>query len=453
MVRETLRPPTPLLMPPLCGVFAIFGDKPSPMRLRLALLFLLFSLVLTAQEEGEQRPDLTDWTVNPILAFQGWGTYTFGGEERMGNTFEPVDDRLNFMVRRFRWGATAGVGDRLFIKFLGALDFVGSDQRAGTVGGVNNGGFPAAQIWDLYVRYRVVPKSEVLYVVGGWLRPPLGRESMSGALGVASFEKGWNQWYIRQHLVGTGPGGTAGVYLGGMRSLNEGLHVDYRAGVFNPEGGGLSGGRTFSPLFVSRLNLMFGDPEKQSWTYGLAAANTFGRRQGASLAVVYSTEGPTERVARGVRHLGLDGVVSLGQFHLEGEWHGMLRRATQGEQRFRTFMLRTGVNLPLATGGATPARYLEPTVMVYGFRGGTTNAAYDVAVATAYFAGDETVYDVGLNYHLVPGKIRLGLHYVGRSGELGEIAPGPSLAWHHFQAGVGPIVRGDYVGAELILSL
>ena len=425
--------------------------------LPLLLLFLLCTgaRAQDADERGTFEP-FENWTLRPIFAVQGWATYTHDFEEWDAETgaYVPVDNRLNFMLRRLRFGTTAQVGERIFIKFLGAADFVGADQRAGTVGGVNNGGFPNAQIWDIYARYQLIPKSEALYVIGGYLRPPIGRESMSGAFGVSSFEKSFVQWYVRQHLVGVGPGGTGGAYLGGIQSLGEKFHIDYRAGVFNPQNNGISAGRRASSLWATRINLMFGDREKGSWTYGLPAANSFGARNVTSVALNLANEGPTGAVTDGTGLIGVDFLANYGQWHLEGEFHSFQRRQPTGaDYQPSAFSIRTGFNIPIRTPDITTQRYLEPSVLFWGFNGATELDDYAAAQATNYFAGEERVLDVGLNYHLRPGKVRIGLHYNATWGELGEVpADGTNLGLYHFQGGVGGIRRGSYVGFEFLLS-
>lgn len=423
----------------------------------MSCLFLLPSLLFAQDTPGENAPKnwFDDWTVKPILAVQGWGTYTMGHEDYDPDTdaYLPTDDRLNFMIRRLRFGSTAQIGDRLFIKFLGAADFVGTDQRAGTVGGVNNGGFPNAQIWDIFAQYKISRTSEALYVIGGYLRPPIGRESMSGALGVSSFEKSWTQWYVRQHLVGTGPGGTGGVYLGGLVPLAEKVHLDYRGGVFNAQNSGISAGRETSSLLVGRVNFMFGDAESTTWTYGLPAANSFGRRNTFAVALNVATEGGTQSAPAGIGLLGVDAVANYGMFHVEGEYHRMMRGA-ENDDRYNssTYAIRAGYNFVMSTNDPDRPRYLEPTAMVYGFVGTTDAVEYPTVVATSFFGGTETVYDIGVNYHVDPGKIRLGLHYVGRTGDIGDLPADGRLSWHNMQNGIGGIRRGDYVGFEVILA-
>ena len=431
------------------------------MRTSLALLLYLLCSCAPAPTVAQDAPrpgrnPFGKWDIQPILAGQAWATYTTGQREFDADQgrYVDVDDRLNFMFRRLRFGSTARVGERLFFKFLGAADFVGSDQRAATVGGVNNGAFPNLQVWDIYAQYRLSPRSEALYVIGGFLRPPLGRENMSGALGVSSFEKSFSQWYIRQQATGTGPGGTGGVYLGGLASPREGVQLDYRGGVFNPQQNGISAGRRASSLFVGRLNLTVGDPERTTWAYGLATANSFGRRRGVSLAVNASHEGATG-VSGGSTGLGVDWLVSLAHWHLEGEAYQFRRRPTDGalaDYTSTAFMVRTGFNLAVPGPEGAPARYLEPTAMVYGFRGATTLADYPSVLATGFFGGEETIVDVGLNYHLVPGRLRLGLHYVTFSGDRGELPPDGRLSQAHFQPGIGGIERGNYLGFEVIMS-
>ena len=426
---------------------------------KIYLLFLLLLPALcSAQDDTDGPLTFNDWKIKPILGFQGWGTHTTGFQDfNVGSgSYVDVDNRTNFMVRRLRFGSTAQVGERILIKFLGAADFVGSDQRSATIGGVNNGGFPVLQVWDIFAQYRITAKSEGLYVIGGYMRPPIGRESMSGALGVSSMEKGFNQWYVRQHLVGTGPGGAGGVYLGGLTSLGNNLHVDYRGGMFNPQNNGISVGPLSSPLYAGRLNIMIGDREKATWSYGLPAANSFGKRRTAALAFNVAQEGPTSTATGGVSLLGLDALVNVGQFHAEGEYHAMTRKADGGDiadLTSATYMFRTGFNLDVTPEGLTSGkRYLEPTVMVYGFNGALTLDEYRNVLATNYFGGQETVVDVGLNYHLRPGKVRLGLHYVAFSGDRGELPEEGRLSWYWSQAGIGGIQRGNYAGVEVILN-
>lgn len=426
---------------------------------RLLLLLLLFSVsVLSAQDEEKAPLTFNDWKIKPILGFQGWATYTSGAQDfNLGSgQYVDVDNRANFMLRRLRFGSTAQVGDRLFFKFLGAADFVGSDQRSATIGGVNNGGFPQAQIWDVFAQYKITANSEGLYVIGGYLRPPIGRESMSGAMGVSSMEKGFNQWYVRQHLVGTGPGGAGGVYLGGLSSLGEKLHIDYRGGVFNPQSNAISVGPLYSPLFAGRVNVMFGDREKSTWAYGLPAANSFGKRTTLALALNLASEGPSSTATGGVSLLGLDGLFNIGHFHAEGEYHLMNRKADDGDVAdfsSVTYMLRTGFNLDVTPQGLTDGRrYLEPTIMVYGFNGALTLDEYKNVLATNYFGGQETIVDAGINYHLRPGRVRIGLHYVAFSGDRGELPEDGRLSWYWAQAGIGGIQRGNYAGFEVILN-
>ena len=424
----------------------------------LWLPLMLLSGVALAQDApiGDDRGVFSKWKIKPILGIQAWATYTMGHQDYDpdSGTYVDTDNRLNIMLRRLRFGSTAQLGDRLYIKFLGAADFVGSDQRAGTVGGVNNGGFPNAQIWDVFAQYRLTPDSEALYVIGGYLRPPIGRESMSGALGASSFEKMWTQWYVRQHLVGTGPGGAGGAYLGGLSDLGEKVHVDYRGGVYNAANNSITAGRRYSSLFVSRINFMFGDREKATWTYGLAGANSFGGRRVFSIALNAANEGPSGAAAGGISLLGVDALMNFGMFHLEGEYHRMNREdGTNSSYESYTYGARAGYSFPLANPGRPDdPSYLEPSVMIYGFEGLTDGRGYGVVESTNYFGGRERVIDVGLNYHLRPGKVRLSLHYVDFTGDIGTLPPDGRLTWSNMQGGIGGIRRGDYVGFEVILN-
>ena len=428
------------------------------MRYLLLFLLCLAGCVLGAQTSSALK--LKNWEIRPILGFQGWATYTHGAQvfDPAANRYVDVDNRLNMMVRRLRFGATAKIGDRFFLKFLGAGDFIGSDQLAGTIGGVNNGGFPNLQLWDFFAQYRLTPRSDGLYVVGGYLRPTVGRESISGAFGVSSFEKGFLQWYLRQHLTGTGPGGTGGLYLGGRQDLGQRVHLDYRFGVWNAQNDGITTGAVYAPLLTQRVGVAFGDAERAGWAHGLPAANSFGRRRTVSVAVSHASEGPTTTALGGISSIGVDGVVDLGHVHLEGEFHRLRRRAAEAaglpDNTSSTYLVRAGFNIDVSPEGtaADERRYLEPSLMVYGFNGATTLAEYQTVLATNYFGATERVTDVGLNYHLRPGKVRIGLHYTTFDGDRGELPETGRLAWAWMQGGIGGVRRGSYVGFELILN-
>ncbi|MEM9929872.1 MAG: hypothetical protein AAF840_08650, partial [Bacteroidota bacterium] len=442
----------------LCGTTLItllhYYFTRLPMRLFFPLLLLLFSLSLSAQQEKKPLT-LGKWEITPILGFQGWATYTHGTKEydtALGQYID-VDDRLNFLVRRLRWGSTAKMGDRLLVKFVGAVDWLAEDQRSGPVGGVNFGAFPPAQVWDIYAQYKLTPNSEGLYVIGGYLRPPVGRESISGAFGVSSFEKSFSQWYLRTHLVGTGPGAAGGMYFGGLQHLSDKVHLDYRGGVFNPQNNGISAGRLASPLFTARVSMALGDAERETWAHGLPAANAFGKRNTVALALSLASEGPTDAAPGGVNVLGVDGVITQGQFHLEGEYHLMGRKAPGTPDLTNvTYLLRGGFNIDLTpTAPVSEKRYLEPSLLVYGYNGTLDLEEYETVLAASSFGGEEQVINVGLNYHLRPGKVRLGLHYTAFTGERGDLPPAGRLSQFWQQPGIGGIQRGNYAGLEIIL--
>ncbi|MFT7120670.1 MAG: hypothetical protein ACJAZ9_000845 [Neolewinella sp.] len=119
---------------------------------------------------------------------------------------------------------------------------------------------------------------------------------------------------------------------------------------------------------------------------------------------------------------------------------------------FSTFMFRTGLNVEASRKGSETKRFLEPSLMVYRFRSATALEDYPSVVATNYLGGEELVISSGLNYHLLPGKVKLGLHYVATSGDRGELPADGRLSLHHSQEGIGGIQRGNYIGMEVVLN-
>ena len=173
--------------------------------LMLGILFLGFIQALNAQEvENIWAKTIKDFQVKPILAFQFWGSYTAGMEqyqEEKGD-YVAIDNRLNFMVRRTRFGFQAQPYEFLSIKVVAAIDLVGRDLNSAFNGGANNGSFPNFGLWDAYLQFRLKKNSEAIYLKAGYFVPAFGLSSLNSAFHVNSISKSFSQAYIRQHLVG-----------------------------------------------------------------------------------------------------------------------------------------------------------------------------------------------------------------------------------------------------------
>ena len=77
------------------------------MKLRIAIIFAVLPLFANAQEEANGwLKKLKDFKIEPTFGIQLWGSYTNGEELYNEETskYDPIDNRLNFQIRRTRIG-------------------------------------------------------------------------------------------------------------------------------------------------------------------------------------------------------------------------------------------------------------------------------------------------------------------------------------------------------------
>ncbi|MBK8878215.1 MAG: hypothetical protein IPN74_06590 [Haliscomenobacter sp.] len=150
------------------------------MRCRLLLLTAIFLLNYGRAGCQEAPPAFDKWVkfkegfkIEPFLMFQLWSLYSVNEEiyQSSAQAYEPVDDRFNVQLRRARIGFRAQPFEDLRLTVLTAYDLIGRDALTGTVGGTNNASVPDLGIWDAFLEWRLIPKSERLFLVGGYFRP------------------------------------------------------------------------------------------------------------------------------------------------------------------------------------------------------------------------------------------------------------------------------------------
>ncbi|MCB0662994.1 MAG: hypothetical protein KDC24_09655 [Saprospiraceae bacterium] len=423
-------------------------------------ILLVMAVSLVSAQTEEKKSDwlqkLEKFKIKPSLGLQLWSSYTF--DQKVFNeetqSYDPVDDRLNFQLRRTRIGLKGQPYENLSFNFTIAIDLVGRDLLSGTEAGVNNGASPIFRLWNAYVQWRVLDKKEGLNVVFGYLPPQMGRESITSALRSNSMEKSWSQNYLRRHLTGIGPGRTMGVNVGGVfYKENRTVNWSYDAGIFTPQFesyGGNSVGDHFSPLLVGRLVAHIGDPEFKKYGIG-HKINYFGKRNGLSLALAASNQGQTD-LFESNQAIGADFLLNWGNLNFDGEW-SMLTRSGYfmvGEERqnesvaAQTGYVRAGYNITLSNGWV-----IEPVAMWMFFNGEMGAEAQGYATQLKTMSGAEGKINVGANLYLNP-DLKLSLFYTLRNGDAGDAGPGATVNNYFVQGGVGAIERGNWLGLGLV---
>ncbi|MDF1865162.1 MAG: porin [Saprospiraceae bacterium] len=425
------------------------------MRSSFLFLFLLFPIIIFSQNESTSKwkKKLEDFKIEPILAIQLWSSYTNGMEvfDSEEGIYKEVDDRFNTEIRRTRLGIKGQPYEFLKFNFNAALDFVGRDLLTGPVGGANNGPSPSFRVWNAFVQWRISQKNESLNITVGYFAPQIGRESITAATRVPSMEKSWSQNYLRRHLVGTGPGRTAGINFGGLLGdISETVSFKYDLGIFNPVFHNYSGNSTgvkSSPLIVGRFLVNFGDPESKNYTLG-HKVNYFGKRKGLSVAFAGTTQGDTDLFEKN-HAAGMDFLLNWDNLNFGGEWTYMWRTGNDlNNQNFtvnsQTGFLRMSYNLNLKNGYV-----LEPALLLVKFRGETDAEAQSNSETVNSLSGKDQVLNFGFNFYFNP-NLKLSLHYTLNDGDLGSAAEGAQINNFFAQSGVGAIRRGDWLGLGLV---
>ena len=421
------------------------------------ICLLFFPLFLHAQENSSSwQEKLKSYRIQPSLGLQFWGSYTVGQEvyDEASGEYQAVENRVNVQLRRTRLSLKGQPYENLKFKFTGAMDLVGRDVLAGTEAGSNNGSAPKFRLWNAFLQWRVIPKSEKLNLVVGYFPPQIGRESITAALRSPSLEKSWSQNYLRRHLTGIGPGRAMGVNVGGLFLSKKGsVHFGYDIGLFSPlfpSHGGNSTGVRSAPLLTGRLVAYLGDPESNNYTIG-RKVNYFGKRNGLSLAVVGAHQGTTDLFLDNSA-AGVDLLLNWKNFHLDGEWTYLWRKGTRMKETVirhfstvsQTGYLRMGYNFPVSNG-----YFLEPVFMIVQFRGAMEAESQADAESVKGSAGQEQIINIGANFYLNP-NLKLSLHYTLRNADPGAAGEGATVNNYFFQRGVGAIHRGDWIGLGVV---
>ncbi len=426
----------------------------------LVLIILFFSTGYTLHLYSQSFTEkLKEFKLEPFVMLQFWSTYTLGQEiyDLEQSSYEKVENRLNFQVRRARLGFRGEPYERLKFSFVGAYDLIGRDVLTGTIGGVNPPD-PSFTIWDAFIQWKISPNNDYFHITAGYFRPQFSRESITSGWSTNSFEKSMSQNYIRKHLVGTGPGRAVGINLGGLLLKEIDIGFNYNIGVFNPlltgdpnqVSFGHTVGKKYAPLIVGRAVIHIGDPEQEVYKIGYDI-NYYNLRKGLSIGLNGSYQGSTDLFEQSSA-LGLDFLFNWDHLNLDGDIVIMTRagsRLDNGVERSfeynsQTGHIRVGWNFSLKNN-----KLIEPAFMYMHFKGGKGLIQQANADAVRSFSGTESTYDLGINWYLNRKHLKIALHYTWRNGESGNAGEISQPNQYFSQRNAGTIKRGDYVGLGL----
>lgn len=401
---------------------------------------LFASNILLSQEPSRNPID-----VKVFGLFQSWALYEHGQEVWNNETavYEPMDDRMIFLLRRSRAGIDVHYQDWVLFKTVLELDQVGP-----AILGDPEKVKPAdVGLLESFVKVRL-KKGDLIQLTTGFFRPQISRESITSAWNVNSMEKSATQTVIRKFLTGNPFGRAPGVNLGGRGTFDEFIHFRYDLGIFAP-GHGYGGNGNNSPgwnsdiLFSGRFSLELGDPENSK--YGLGhKINYFGKRKGLSLAAsgAVLTGDPGSRYA-----FGADMLANAGSWQMDGEIFYLVGNGEDPATN-TTGHVRFGKNFSIGEKS-----YLQP-FFLWGFLLGPTNNEDQAhAGQQGMFAGEFSVIGAGMMYYFIPNRVAVTMQYTMHTGEAGDAGPGSTVNPYFFENGIGSIHRGNWLGMGIQLTL
>jgi hypothetical protein len=376
---------------------------------RFLLVATIFGAMTITSSSAQNNPwhsfDSLYKYVQPVASIQFFSTYTMGEKVQLTEEgpLERVEDRLNFSVRRARFGFKGKPYQRLSYTVMVQYDNIGRDKYSGTRGSGNTG---QLGILDAYFTYRV-SKSDIASVTVGYFHPQFSRECITGDLVVNSFDKSYSQGYIRQHITGKGYGRTTGINLGGIKRIGS-LTLNYNVGLFNnnttaedtkanPE----TAGRFWSPLIVDRVTISIGDPDIKTYAINYGANNFFDSRKGLTIGFNSSRQGHTEIFNRNSA-IGVDLMLNYKHLNLDGEWNWLERKSEGAIFKATAGHARLGYNMIVGK-----KVFLEPVFMVTAYHGDEGSSA----------SGYDEQYNVGLNWYFNKQNGKISLHYVLQQGQ------------------------------------
>ncbi len=365
---------------------------------------------------------------------QVWNVYTITND-----SFDvDMDARSDVYIRRGRIGFKGKIRKDMKFKVWFAYDNLGKNEATAGTGGPNTTGGTVEgagtenrefYIWDAIWTWTLDPEWANISV--GYFRPQVGKESITTAFKVISFQKALTNFTPRKHIVGRGPGRETGINIGGLalnKKLNfnigifdtnhkkiignkkQGTHFD--PGDGNGDGAevvggkgksGVGDGKKWSPLIAVRVAWSFGDPEHKKYKMGYTQTY-YGKRKGLTIGLNYTYQGETD-VFKQNNLYSIDILANYGPFDFNAEYDWLYRDVggTVGSGTDKVWSVKAGYNFFLKD-----KQILRPAVMVSKEEPNDSNNDYksDTGVSVK-----KELYEISLNWLINKDKLKLNISY------------------------------------------
>lgn len=369
-----------------------------------SMISLLNMTRVVSAEEIEVKPEKSNLTFEldkakmfkPIAALETWATYSTG--EKSGD--DACSDRLDVNLRRFRFGASGQPYN--FVKYCFQLHFdrLGEDAFAATKGSDKG----VVGLWNAYTSFKLLRHSDALNLHVGYFWAAVSRDFMTSPWAVSSFDKAYSIYYLRHFITGAGNGISSGIALGGIQNFDH-TSLNYRVGVYEPTA--YNSGEQCSRLYTGRLMYSIGDPEQTKYKYMLSG-NQWTKRKGITLGMGASSQSDgflNDSVKFDQSwSWGGDVLINYEGISVTGEYYLMGRTAAE----FTSFEA-TSLNLRVSYTMRVSSTFVEPAISFDRYSASGSSTLYK-------FIGDDSTFDMGVNWYLNKDKLKLSLHYVMQDG-------------------------------------
>jgi hypothetical protein len=382
-------------------------------QIKRVLLFIvlsqLFSLVAYAQTlvigdstnlKEKMKAQTNKREIELLMMMQLWDVATLS---RSGGAAD--DFRNDISIRRGRVGVKGKITKDVSFCVVAAYDGIGREKLTAGNGGPNAGDNRDFYLWDAILSWNINP---MFNVIAGYFRPQIGRENITAAFKVISFEKSLANFQPRIHLLNRNTGRETGVNLGGLY-LGKGWSFNYNVGYFDLTSEKIiSNGKYWSPMLVSRVAFTLGDPEMDSYRINYSQS-FYGKRNGITLGLNGCHTGKTEIFTDNGMY-GVDLLANYKNWDLNVEYDWLYRNSILDSIN-NTFTMddvysaRIGYNFLLKK-----EKIVQVSVMYSGQLANDYGSSERLNSLTG--AADSKVFDIGVNYLLNKDNLKFNLHYV-----------------------------------------
>jgi len=364
---------------------------------------------------------------------QVWNVYTLETYNK-----PDYDARNDIYIRRGRIGVKGKLRKDISFRVWFAYDNLGKDPYSASTGGKNyetkvkvDGTTYSSQenrefyIWDAMWTWHLDP--EWANITIGYFRPQVGKESITTAFKVISFQKSIPNFQPRRHIVNRGPGRETGINWGGL-ALNKRLNFNF--GIFDTD---KYTGENWSPMFAARVAWSFGDPEHKKYKMGYTQTY-YGKRKGVTVGFNYTYQGETDYFKKNTM-LGFDILANYGPVDFNAEYDILERTDfnTNGDDyKNYTWSAKIGYNFKLDNG-----QIIRPAFMISAhdaddiFKTNPSGSGIDSSLKR-----DEELYEVSLNWLINKDKLKLNISYTwGSKDDLTTTSDDNAKDWSYIGVG------------------